>query len=124
MDRRDFIKASAVASASTLIPNPSANAQRLRPQRIAIRNQAPDSIKTRLATHELLSGLHSLKSAPQIDIASDTLSADTVQLMLQIDPSRFRQPEEYEIVSSGKSATLYAVNEQALLYAVFDFLER
>jgi len=124
MDRRVFIKASAVASASTLIPIPSANAQRLRPQRIAIRNHAPDSIKTRLAVRELSSGLRSLQSAPQIDIASDTPTADALQLTLQIDPSRFRQPEEYEIVSSGKSVTLYAINEQALLYAVFDFLER
>jgi hypothetical protein len=125
MDRRDFLKASALASASSLIPNPSANAQRLRPQRIAVRNQAPDSIKTRLATRELLSGLRMLNIAPHIDIASDTpTAAGTVQLTLRIDPSRFRQSEEYEIVSSGESATLYAVNEQALLYAVFDFLER
>ncbi len=72
MDRRDFLKASAVASASSLIPNTSANAQRLRPQRITLRNQAPDSVKTRLATRELLSGLRMLKSAPQIDIGGDT----------------------------------------------------
>jgi hypothetical protein len=124
MDRRDFLKASALASASALISNPSANAQRLRPQRISVRNQAADSVKTRLATRELLSGLRMLNTAPHIDIASDTSTVDTVQLTLQIDPSRFRQSEEYEIASSGKSATLYATNEQALLYAVFDFLER
>jgi len=124
MDRRDFLKASAIASASSLIPNPSANAQRLRPQRIAVRTQAPDSVKTCLATRELLSGLRSLNSAPQIDIASDNPAADTVQLTLQVDPSRFRQSEEYEISSSGKSTTFCAVNEQALLYSVFDFLER
>ena len=124
MDRRDFIKASAAVSASTLMPQNSANAQRLRPQRIAVRNQSPDSFKTRLATRELLSGLRSLNSAPQIDIASDTPTADTVHLTLQVDPSRFRQSEEYEIASSGKNTMLCAVNEQALLYAVFDFLER
>jgi hypothetical protein len=124
MDRRDFLKASAVASASSLIPNPSAKAQSLRPQYIAVRNHAPDSMKTRLAARELLSGLRSLNSAPQIGIASEGSAANSVQLTLTIDPSRFRQSEEYEIVSSGKSATLDAVNEQALLYAVFDFLER
>ncbi|HTU49358.1 MAG TPA: hypothetical protein VMF56_02125 [Acidobacteriaceae bacterium] len=124
MDRRDFIKASAIASASSLMSQVLANAQRLRPQRIAVRNLAPDSIKTRLAMRELLSGLRMLNSAAQIDLASDAPTVDTVQLTLQIEPSRFRQPEEYEIASSGKSATLYAVNEQALLYAVFDFLER
>ena len=124
MDRRDFLKASAIASASSLMPQASANAQRLRPQHITVRNQAPDSVKTRLAARELLSGLRMLNIALQIDIARDTGAADTVQLTLQIDPSRFRQSEEYEITASGQNATLCAVNEQALLYAVFDFLER
>jgi hypothetical protein len=124
MDRRDFLKASAIASASSLIPHTSANAQRLRPQRITVRSQAPDSVKTRLATRELLSGLRPLNSAPQIDLASDTPAAESVQLTLQIDPSRFRQSDEYDIAASGQDATLCAVNEQALLYAVFDFLER
>ncbi|MGB6304240.1 MAG: hypothetical protein WBF45_10850 [Acidobacteriaceae bacterium] len=124
MDRRDFIKASAIASASSLMPQASANAQQLRPRRITVRNQAADSGKTRLAARELLSGLRMLNSAAQIDIASDAPTADALQLTLQIDASRFKQSEEYEISSSGKSATLCAVNEQALLYAVFDFLER
>jgi hypothetical protein len=124
MDRRDFLKASAIASAGSLISNPPMDAQRPRPRRITLLNTAADSIKTRLATRELLSGLRMLNSAPQIDIAGETFSADTVALTLQIDPSRFRQSEEYEISSSGKSATLCAANEQALLYAVFDFLER
>ncbi len=124
MDRRDFLKASAGASASAFIPNSSANAQRLRAQRIAIRNQAAASVKTRLAARELLSGLRSLQCAPQIEMSSELPHADTVQLALQIEPSRFRQSEEYAVVGSGKNATLYAVDDQALLYAVFDFLER
>ncbi len=124
MDRRDFLKASAIASASSLISNPPMDAQRLRPKRISLRNQAPDSVKTRLATRELLSGLRMLKSAPQTDIGGDASPAGAVQLTLRIEPSRFRQAEEYEIASSGKSATISAGNEQALLYAVFDFLER
>ena len=103
MDRRDFLKASAIASASSLIPNPSAKAQRLRPQRIAIRNQAPDSIKTRLATRELLSGLRTLNSAPQIDFASDTPSPDTVQLMLQIDPSRLDNPKNTKLLPPARA---------------------
>ena len=65
-----------------------------------------------------------LKSAPQIDIGGDASPAGAVQLTLRIEPSRFRQAEEYEIASSGKSAAISAGNEQALLYAVFDFLER
>ena len=108
MDRRDFLKASAVASASSLISNPPMDAQRLRPKRISLRNQAPDSVKTRLATRELLSGLRMLKSAPQIDIGGDASPAGAVQLTLRIEPSRFRQAEQYEIASSGKSAAISA----------------
>jgi hypothetical protein len=124
MDRRDFLKASAIASASSLIPSASASGQGLRPKRISVHNQAPDSIKTRLATRELLSGLRMLRAAPQIELASDNAAADSVRLTLQIDPSRFRQYEEYDVAASGQDATLCAMNEQALLYAVFDFLER
>ena len=82
MDRRDFIKASAIASASSLMPQASANAQQLRPRRITVRNQAADSGKTRLAARKLLSGLRMLNSAAQIDIASDAPTADTLQLTL------------------------------------------
>lgn len=124
MDRRDFLKASAIASASSLLTHLPADAQRVRPQRIAIRNQAVDSVKTRLAARELLSGLRMLNAAPQIIPASEDISADTVMLTLQLDPSRFKKSEEYEIAASEQNATLCAVNEQALLYAVFDFLER
>ncbi len=57
MDRRDFLKASAIASASSLLIHTLAVAQRVLPQRIVIRNHAADSVKTRLASRELLTGL-------------------------------------------------------------------
>ncbi|MGO8720192.1 MAG: hypothetical protein ACLQMO_13410 [Acidobacteriaceae bacterium] len=124
MDRRDFLKASAIASASSLLTHLPADAQRVRPQRILLRNHAADSVKTRLAACELLSGLRMLHAAPQIALASDNISVDSLVLTLEVDPSRFRQSEEYEIAVAGKNVTLSAVNEQALLYAVFDFLGR
>jgi hypothetical protein len=124
MDRRDFLKASAIVSASSLLTHTSADAQRVRTQRIAIRNHAADSIKTRLAARELITGLRMLHAAPQITLSSDNAIADTATLTLQVEPSRFKKSEEYEITASGQNATLYAMNEQALLYAVFDFLER
>jgi len=41
-----------------------------------------------------------------------------------IEPARFNDPEAYEITASVNGATIRAASEQALLYAVFDFLER
>ncbi|MHB1937005.1 MAG: hypothetical protein ACYCOR_10520 [Acidobacteriaceae bacterium] len=124
MDRRDFLKVGAIASAGSLISHSAANAQRIRPQRIAIRNQAVDSIKTRLAARELLSGLRMLHAAPQVTHATERTAEDTVLLTLQVDPSRFRNHEQYETSTAGQNVTLCAIDEQALLYAVFDFLER
>jgi hypothetical protein len=124
MDRRDFLKAGAIVSAGSWLTHLPADAQRVRPQRIAIRNHAADSVKTRLAARELLSGLRMLHAAPRIAPASGDASADTVVLTLEVDPSRFRKFEEYELAASGRNVTLGARNEQALLYAVFDFLER
>ncbi len=113
-----------MASASRFISQSSANAQRLRPRQIVIRNQTPESVKTRLAARELLGGLRMLRSAPEIYLATEMPAFGAVQVTLQLDPSHFLQAEQYEIASSGKSTTLCAVNEQGLLYAVFDFLER
>ncbi|MGH9616528.1 MAG: hypothetical protein ACRD28_07270, partial [Acidobacteriaceae bacterium] len=124
MDRRDFLKASAIASAGSLLAHAPADAQQFRPQRIAIRNLAADSAKTRLAERELLSGLRMLNAALQPTLATENRSADSVVVTLLVDRSRFKHSEEYEIAASGRNLTLGAANEQALLYAVFDFLER
>jgi hypothetical protein len=57
MDRRDFLKASVLASASSVLTHSYTAAQIVRPGRIAIHAQTPSSPKTRLAATELSSGL-------------------------------------------------------------------
>ena len=124
MDRRDFLKTSALASASSLLNRSYASAQMMASKRIAIRTQAPDSLKTRLATRELLNGLRTMHSAAEVTQTNDDAVAGATFLTLTLDASRFKRTEDYEIAASGQGAALRAASEQALLYGVFDFLER
>jgi hypothetical protein len=122
IDRRDFLRVSALASTSVLIPGYSS--AQVRPKQITIRTLAADSPKTRLATRELLSGLHMLLAAIEVTQTSDDGVAGATLLTLTLDASRFKGSEDYEISASGNGAIFRASSEQALLYAVFDFLER
>ncbi|MGA8149958.1 MAG: hypothetical protein WB952_03345 [Terriglobales bacterium] len=124
IDRRDFLKISALASTGSLLIRNSCSAQTIRPKHIAVRTLAADSLKTRLATSELLSGLHVLNAAPEVTQSGEAQVTSSVLLTLTLDPPRFKGAEDYEIAASGGEATFCAVSEQALLYAVFDFLER
>ena len=45
-------------------------------------------------------------------------------MALAIEPGKFSNPEAYSIASGADRVTLTGASEQALLYAVFDFLER
>ncbi len=124
MDRRDFIKSGALVAAGGLVKTPQGMAQMSRPERIAVRTQAPSTPKVRLAVRELMAGLRSLDSASEI-VESDGENSETgIVLLLSIDRPAFRCDQEYEISASRGGATLRAASEQALLYAVFDFLER
>jgi hypothetical protein len=63
--------------------------------------------------------------APEVALVDETNTREgNVHCILTIDPSRFKGHEEYEIAANGKRATFTAAGEQALLYAVFDFIER
>ena len=129
MNRRDFLKTSALASAGSWVNRNYASAQLMSPKRIAIRTQARESLKTRLATRELLSGLRTLLSATEVtqtEVArtKDDAVAGATLLTLALDASRFKKTEDYEIAASGQGAVLRAASERALLYGVFDFLER
>lgn len=66
MDRRDFLKASALASAGGVLGLNYASGQSIKPNRVAIQSQVAGSMKTRLASRELLTGLHLLHPALEI----------------------------------------------------------
>jgi len=120
--RRDFMKASALVSAGSLLGQGQLLAVGTRIQRITVRNLTANSPRSRLATRELLSGLRTLRIACEVVESNDVTTAYT--LTLAIDPTRFRGAEDYEISRTSKGASLHAPNDQALLYAVFEFLER
>jgi len=124
MDRRDFLKTSAFLSASSLLALNRASAQGVTPKSIAIRSQAADSKKARLAARELSSGLHMLNPALEVKQTGSDAGPGATVLTLAVDSARFKGTEEYEIAASGSGAILRAANEQALLFAVFEFLER
>ena len=119
MDRREFMKTSTLAAASSIFLPQGSFAQSVK--QIGIRLRAPESMKTRLAITELCSGLHALNKTWEVHESADERNG--FQLTLAIEASSFKGAEDYEI-SLDKGLTLRAANEQALLYAVFDFLER
>ena len=122
MDRRVFLKAAALASTGGLLDRNQASAQGAAPMRAAIRTAAPDSIKTRLAARELRTGLLLLN--PAMEVTAEDAGANVTLLRLALDAAAFKGAEDYEIAASGNGAVLRAANDQALLYAVFEFLER
>ncbi len=124
MDRREFLKTTALASASGLVERSRASAQMMGQSRVAIRTEAPDSLKTRLAARELKSGLLILNPAANVMTTAEEANGNVTLLTLVIGGSALNDAEEYEIAASKNGAVLRAGNEQALLYAVFEFLER
>ena len=124
MDRRDFLKAGALASAGGVLGLDGVSGQTIKPARIAVRLQAADSLKTRLAVRELLTGLHLLFPTVQAKQADGAIASGTIVLVLTIDRSGFKGDEEYEVATAPAGAMLRAASEQALLFAVFDFLEK
>ena len=124
IDRRDFLKASALVTATGLLGPGYASAQMTGRKRIAVRTLAAGSVKTRLAARELESGLRTLNSADEVTQSTGDNPASEILLTLAVDGSRFKGTEEYAISRSSKGAAIHAASEQALLYGVFDFLER
>ena len=122
MDRRDFMKTSALAAASGLFLPPSGFAQLAPASQIGIHLMAPESMKTRLAVNELRAGLTMLNRSWEFNETADERNG--LQLTLMIEASSFRGAEDYEISAMNAGGVMRAGNEQALLYAVFEFLER
>jgi hypothetical protein len=123
MHRRDFMKTGALAVARGIFLPQTSFGQLVSNKRIRIRLLAQESIKTRLAVTELRSGLRMLNAAWEPEESAEG-ERDSLQLALSIEGTAFKGSEDYEISVGGDGVRLRAVNEQALLYAVFDFLER
>jgi hypothetical protein len=123
MHRRDFMKTSALAVANGIFLPQSSFGQLATSKRIGVRLLAQESIKTRLAVNELCSGLRMLNAAWELRETADD-EPNSLQFTLSIEDAAFKGAEDYEISVVAGGIRLRAVNEQALLYAVFDFLER
>ena len=125
IDRREFLKSSALAAASGLLVHEYAASQSGPTAQAMILPLAPESVKTRLAAQELRSGLRTVFGEGAARFVTDRDLAGTATLLtLTIDAARFKGVEEYVITRTAKGVELCAAGEQALLYAVFDFLER
>ena len=75
--------------------------------------RAPGPEQHKLAQRELRRGLERLR-----------VNANNLVFSLRVEPQRFRNPEAYSISAEGGEVVFTGAGEQALLYAVFDFLER
>jgi hypothetical protein len=115
MQRREFIGAIAALGLNGEAP-----------RRILVDCPDQTTFKRRLAAREMLRGLTRLGMGCEIRPGGPGENAATGDRLvsLRIEPARFKTPESYSISASGFNAVLAAPNEQALLYAVFDFLER
>jgi hypothetical protein len=106
MNRREFMGAMAGAAA-----------QAYSPIGIEIKSDREESFKRRLASSELRRGLQRLGHG-------DGTVAVVKKILLTVEREKYRNPESYSISLRPEALVFSAAGEQALLYAVFDFLER
>lgn len=91
---------------------------------VTILTPAALSFKQRLAAAELRRGLHQLNYRREVRIAElpgPTPTAGELRFHLTCGQGA---GETYAISASAENVSIHGANEQALLYAVFDFLER
>jgi hypothetical protein len=118
-NRRQFLRNCALSAGTVLALHGQS------PKRILIRPALSDAgFRRLLAERELLRGLAGIFPTADVRISDSAAGAVDLAISLQIDDAAFRNPEAYEIRNDGGHAVLRAAGEQALLYAVFDFLER
>ncbi|MEK7406111.1 MAG: hypothetical protein AAB225_13470 [Acidobacteriota bacterium] len=118
--RRGFLRTSTLGAIGALA------SQGQQPQRILIQPAAGESFKRRLAARELLNGLSRLAVAAEVRLAGPDArpAAGELAIALRIDAGQFRNAEAYAVSAQPGQVLIAAASEQALLYAVFDFLER
>ncbi|MGE5644233.1 MAG: hypothetical protein ACM336_00440 [Acidobacteriota bacterium] len=117
-NRREFLKGVGLGAVTAL------TLQGVQAKRILIATENGGSFRRKLAEHELLRGLRLI--APQADVRLASAAAPgAVFFALEIDAAKFSNPEAYSIAAaSADRLTFTGASEQALLYSVFDFLER
>ncbi len=114
MNRREFLVLPAAAAFA--VAGDSA-------QPVRIQAATGAGFRRKLAERELLRGLRALAPATDIRLA-DAASPGALWITLETAPAQFKDPEAYSISADGRHVSLVAAGEQALLYAVFEFLER
>ena len=100
-------------------------------RKVRILAPADAGFQERLASKELARGLRKLglTRAPIEGVGTAEPDADDIVFTLQVEKDAFKNPEAYEIrqeAPDGKVSRfrLMGASPQAVLYAVFDFLER
>ncbi|MGO9894487.1 MAG: hypothetical protein ACLPX8_09795 [Bryobacteraceae bacterium] len=117
-DRRQFLR-HCVLTAGTMLALEGQT-----PKRILIRPAAGATFRRRLAERELLRGLAGLFPATEARISDAAATDGDLAIALRVDDAGLTNPEAYEIHYENGQALLRGSGEQALLYAVFEFLER
>ena len=117
LTRRQFLEAGAAA--------PLALSAQV-PARILVSAAGEAGFEQRLARLELVRGLEQLKLGREVRLAEPSArpAPNDLLLRLRIDTARFGNPEGYEISAAANVVSLAAGGPQALLYSVFDLLER
>jgi hypothetical protein len=96
------------------------------PTRILIAPVSEASLPERLAPVELMRGLRRLQPNREVRFAEVSAEPRPNELLVRlgVEPARFKNPESYEIALRGNVLSLTGAGPQALLYGVFDLLER
>ncbi len=108
MNRREFL--GSMASLAIQVQSP---------RRIEVQSNTPESLLQRMAKNELSRGLYRLGFGME-----ERPGAANLSFSLRVEPEKFKNSEAYSISTQPGSAIFTGASEQALLYAVFDFLER
>jgi len=106
MNRREFMGTMAAAAV-----------QAHSPAGIEIQSDGEGSFKRRLALSELRRGLERLAGG------QGTVTG-VRKIRMIVESGKYRTPESYSISMPPDALVFSAASEQALLYSVFDFLER
>ena len=117
-DRRQFLRSCVLAAGSILALEGQT------PKRILIRPAPGTNFRSRLAERELLRGFAGLFPGIEVRISDAPATDSDLAIVLRVDNAGLTNSEAYEISNEKGQALLRGASEQALLYAVFEFLER